>query len=154
MTLKAIKTALITLMKTAYSSDDYKYYSMAVTEGYTRPCIFTDIQIDGSEALGYNTYHHRGHFDIEFLQKVIDEGAALDFFDAMKSLFGLYVAVDDRVVKVLGMDYSYSGTGDNVMMISVDLEWTDEITHADLPGADSTMESLEYTQELTIDYEE
>ena len=153
MTLKAIKSAFIALMKTKYPLSAYKYYSMAVVEGYQRPCFFTDIQIDESEPLGRNTYRYRGHFDVELLQKVVDEGQALDCFDTLRNLFGISVKVGDRAIKVLGMDYSYSGTDGNVMMMSVDLEWTDTIAHEAPPGSDVVMETLGYEQKLTIDYE-
>lgn len=128
MTLSEIKKACIGVMKTKYPTSTYKYYSNAVVEKYERPCFFTELNIDQSEPASSGADHFLATFSIEVLQDVVDEAKALEIASTLKKAFGRYVMIKqigepDRAVKVKSFESEFSGTEDNIPIISVTLEW-------------------------------
>lgn len=131
MTLTDIKKKCLQIMKVHYPTSQYKYYSNAVVESFIRPCFFTEISIEQSESLSSDAERYRGMFSIEILQDVIDETKALEIGTTLRKDFGRYFMVTpadgsgQRAVKVVGYDFDFVGTDNNVPVITIDLEWTD-----------------------------
>jgi hypothetical protein len=130
MTLSEIKKACIAVMQTKYATNQYKYYSNTVVEKYVRPCFFTELNIDQSEPASSGSDHFLATFSIEILQDILNEAQALEIATTLRKAFGRYVLVPqtdqpDRAVDVRGYDFDYSGTEDNIPVISVMLEWYD-----------------------------
>lgn len=55
MTLLEVKKGLLARMKEAFPTSKYKYYSMAVSEGFQRPCFFTQLKPTDTSPRNYNT---------------------------------------------------------------------------------------------------
>ena len=53
----------------------------------------------------------------------------LDVIQKLRDLFGLYVKIGDRAVKILDYDYEFSGKEKNIAEITVDVGWMDRIEH-------------------------
>lgn len=134
MTLADIKKSCLGIMKRSYPPTEYRYYSNAVVESFVRPCFFTEITINQSDVASSGAEHFLGSFSIEILQDVIDEAGALEIATTLKAAFGRYFMVtlgdttEERTVRVIGYDYDFVGTENNVPVITVDLEWYDCVT--------------------------
>lgn len=139
MRLTDIKAACIALIQTAYPSTEYRYYSSAVVEQYTRPCFFTDLFVDPAEPASQSVRHNSGTFQIEFLQDRIDEYAALRFVERVRDLFGFAVKVGDRYVKVLESEYDYDGADENVATVTFTLDWYDYVRE---PAGEPVMQDV------------
>jgi hypothetical protein len=119
---------------------------MAVREAYERPSFFTLLKPVNMAANNYNTRSNQVMFIINYMQTEIDEAEALEVIEQLRDLFGLYVKVGDRAVKVTAFDFDFVGSEQNIPEITVDLEWHDRIDHdVDLP----VMESAEINKNLT-----
>ena len=130
MTLQEIKKRLLQIMKVHYPTSQYKYYSNAVVESFTRPCFFTELSIDSSEPASTGAEHYRAEFSIEILQDVVDEAKSLEIANTLRTAFGRYIVVtlpsgEKRAVDVVGYGFEFTGTDDNVPVITVMLEWYD-----------------------------
>jgi hypothetical protein len=123
MTFADIKAAFISVMKTKYPT--YKYYSNSVVEKFKRPSFFTELTLDRSEPASSDVHHFLGTFSIEILQDVVDEAAAYNIFTTLQGAFGTSVMVGTRSVKVVGYDFEFAGTEDNIPVITVNLGWYD-----------------------------
>ena len=128
MTLSDIKKACLLVMKTQYPTSTYKYYSNAVVEKFQRPCFFTELNIDHAEPASSGADHIQATFSIEILQDVVDESKALEIADTLRSTFGRYFIVQktgqpDRAVDVIGYEFEFAGTDDNIPVISITLDW-------------------------------
>lgn len=127
MTLTELKAALIKLLKTKYP--DFKYYSTSVMENYTRPCFFTQIKPVEADITNYNTRSNRVVFYVTYLAKKSDEAETLQMVDDIRDLFGLYVQVGERAVRVESYDWDFIGDDRNIPDISIGLYWYDRIEH-------------------------
>ena len=130
ITLLDIKKKCLEIMKQHYPTTTYKYYSNAVVESFERPCFFTEISIDSTDAASSDSEHYSGQFSIEILQDVIDESACLEMANTLRAAFGRYFMVDvgegkQRAIKVKAYDFDFVGTDNNVPVITIDLEWFD-----------------------------
>lgn len=129
MTLAEIKKGLLGRMMTVFPSDEYKYYSMSVVEGFTRPCFFTQLKPVETEPQNFNTRNNVLTFYITYFQKEVDEMDMLEKIDQIRSLFELSVKIGHRSVKVNNFEWDYVGTDRNVAEISFDIQWMDRIKH-------------------------
>lgn len=145
MTLKELKAGLLALLQTKYPADRYHYYSMAVVEGYERPCFFTQIKPVTADPSNYNSRLNQATLYINILQEEVNEAKMLDMIYDIRELFGLYVSIGDRAVDVTGFDWDFVGTDRNIPELSIDLEWMDVIEHR---VTESVMESVDFTTEL------
>lgn len=136
MTLSDIKKACLLVMKTKYPTSTYKYYSNAVVEKFQRPCFFTELTIDRCEPASSKADRIQADFSIEILQDVVDEAKALEIAQTLRTAFGRYFIVQktgesDRAIDVIGYDFEFAGTEDNVPIITVNLEWFDGIENTE-----------------------
>jgi hypothetical protein len=145
MTLKELKAGLLARLQTKYPADQYHYYSMAVVEGYERPCFFTQVKPTLSDPENRSSRKNQVTLYINFLQKEVNEAEMLDMIEGIRDLFGLYVQINDRAVDVTGFDWDFVGTDRNIPELSVDLEWMDNIGHED---TEPTIESVQTTTEM------
>lgn len=129
MTLIELKSGLNQLLQRQFPKPKYKYYSMAVIEGYDRPCFFTQIRPVDISPANYNTRHCQVMFYITYLQEQANETEILDFIQIMENLFGLAVQIGTQSVNVLDFGWNYVGTDRNIPEIAVELEWMDKIEH-------------------------
>lgn len=129
MTIAEVKKGLLLKMQEAFPKETYKYYAMEVKEGFTRPSFFTQLKPVSMEPCNYNSRSSQAAFYITYFQKTIDEAEALDVIQKLRDLFGLYVKIGDRAVKILDYDYEFSGKEKNIAEITVDIEWMDCIPH-------------------------
>lgn len=129
MTISELKKGLLEKMQSIFPKEKYKYYSMAVVEGYKRPSFFTSIKPVRMEPVNYNSRTNVVTLYINYMQSHVDEAEALDVIQKLKDLFGLSVKINDRHVDVIGFDYDFIGTEQNIPEISIDLEWMDRIEH-------------------------
>lgn len=116
-------------MQIKYPTTKYKYYSMAVVEGYDRPCFFTQIRPINTSPVNYNTCHHQVVFYITILQKQVDEEEMLRMIQEIQDLFGLNVKIGEKSLNVTDFDWQYAGTDRNVPEVSIELEWLEKIVH-------------------------
>ena len=146
MTIKEVKVGLNALLASKYP--DIKLYSKAVVEGYKTPCFFTQIQPITMDNRSRTTRYNYVSFDIEYIQKELDEADILDKVQEIRELFGLYVKIGDRAIDVLDFDFDYVGTDRNILEISLELEWFEEIKHE---NSEETMISLVFSKEMEED---
>ena len=109
MTLIELKARLIALLQSKYPTKKYKYYSMAV--------------------VNFNSRKNRVLFYITIMQEKTNEAEILEMIQSIRDLFGLYVKIGDRAVKVENFDWSYTGTYRNIPEISIELQWFERIEH-------------------------
>lgn len=129
MTLAEIKKGLLGRMMSIFPSDQYKYYSMDVVEGFDRPCFFTQLKPVDTDPQNYNSRNNILTFYITYFQQEVDEVDMLDKIDQLRDLFGLAVVIGDRAVKVSGFEWDFVGSDRNVAEIQVDIQWADKIRH-------------------------
>lgn len=121
------------------------YYSMAVTEDYDRPCFFTQVKPVDMSPANYNAVKKQVLFYITYLQSEVDEAEIYRVIDTVRDLFGLYIIVGGRAVKVGAFDYDFIGSDRNVAEISIELSWHDRIVRDE---EYDIMETLELDQGL------
>lgn len=131
MTILEAKKMLIDVIKTVYPASQYKYYSMAVVEGYERPCFFTQLKIIENQPSNYNSRRIRANFYIDYMQKEVDEADYLEVAESLQEAFGLYVKNENGVIYVGDVNWQYVGSERNVIEISVEVEWGVPIIHED-----------------------
>ena len=124
-----MKKGLNELLQTRYPKSKYKYYSMAVVEGYDRPCFFTQIKPVDASPVNYNSRHNQVVFYITILQKQVDEEEILQMIQDIRDLFGLNVKIGEKSLNVTDFDWQYAGTDRNIPEISIELEWLEKIDH-------------------------
>ena len=149
MTFSDIKSALISVMKTKYPANTYKYYSNSVVEHFQRPCFFTELTLDRSEVASSDSQHFLGTFSIEILQKKVDEAEAMTIASTLQGAFGTSVMVgqnNPRAVKVTGYDFEFAGTEENIPVITVNLEWYDQLPKT--PDTSPMMEAFDLDLEM------
>lgn len=129
MTIKELKTGIINLLKTKYPTTKYKYYSMAVVENYSRPCFFTQIKPLEMKPENYNSRKNAVVFYITAMPEITKEEELLDMIQTVRDLFGMFVRIGDRAIKVTDFDWNYIGTYRNIPEISIELQWLDRIEH-------------------------
>ena len=129
MTILEVKKGLLDKMKTIFPDDKFAYYGMDVTEGYKRPCFFTQIKPVEISPFNYNSKKIQATLYIDYMQKTIDEVDALSVIQQLEDLFGLSVKINDRAVYINGFDWDFVGTNKNITEITVDLEWHVRISH-------------------------
>lgn len=134
MTLIDVKKSLIALLKTLYSDNSFNYYASDVVEGYHRPCFFTKLVVNQCSPVNFNTNKVEASFHIAYLQDFIDETDIFNFVNNVTNLFGLYVCVDssdgDKCITVTNSEWDLTGSEDNVLELSFDLEWFEDIDHS------------------------
>jgi hypothetical protein len=143
LTIKEVKAGLNALLASKYP--DIKLYSKAVVEGYKRPCFFTQLQPITMGNRTRTTRYNLVSFHIEYIQEELDEADILDKVQEIRELFGLYVKIDDRAIDVVDFDFDYVGTDRNILELSLELEWLDEIKHE---SNEETMVSLVFSKEM------
>lgn len=143
-----VKKGLLKRMQEDFPKNKYKYYSMAVTENFQRPCFFTQLKPYDMSPANYNSRTIKATFYIDYLQEVADEADALEAIDKIIESFGLGVKIGDRFVDVISTNYDFIGTDRNIPEISIDIEWNVEINHKeDLP----MIETAEINKEIMED---
>ena len=140
MTLAELKKGLLSHMMTIFPKDRYKYYSMDVIEGYDRPCFFTQLKPVDTAPHNYNSRNNVLTFDINYFSEEVDELEMLTVVDQLRDLFGLAVKIGDRAVKVDNFEWDFVGTDRNILEVSIDVQWSDKIEHAE---TDDIVESVE-----------
>ena len=145
MNLKELKAGIVSLMKSKYPSDKYKYYQKVVFEGYTRPSFSLKLTPISVTSQTTNVLEKSYALNITYFQPILDEEDMLDKIDGIQELFGNYIKIGDRAVDVTDYDYEYLGTDRNIIEISVSLEWFDRIINAD---DQPVMDDLDLTTKL------
>ena len=118
MTLLEVKKGLLAKMKEAFPASKYKYYSTAVSEGFQRPCFFTQLKPTDTSPRNYNSRNMQATLYITFFQRSVDEAESLEVIQKIQDIFGLYVKIDNRVIHVT-----------NIPEIRLDLYWGETIEH-------------------------
>ena len=129
MTLLEVKKGLLAKMKEAFPASKYKYYSTAVSEGFQRPCFFTQLKPTDTSPRNYNTRNMQATLYINFLQESADEAESLAVIQKTQDIFGLYVRIDKRIIHVINMDWDFIGKENNIPEIRIDLLWGEKIEH-------------------------
>ena len=129
MTLIEVRKGLNNLLSTIFPKSEYRYYGADVTEGYQRPCFFTQLQPVQMRAENYNTYFNQVTFYINYIQEEVNEADMLKKAEAIRELFQIYVKIGDRALDVTSFEFDFTGTEKNILEISIDLEWMDHIEH-------------------------
>ena len=78
MTLLEVKKGLLAKMKEAFPASKYKYYSTAVSEGFQRPCFFTQLKPTDTSPRNYNSRNMQATLYITFFQRSVDEAESLE----------------------------------------------------------------------------
>lgn len=129
MTLLEVKKGLLAKMKEAFPASKYKYYSTAVSEGFQRPCFFTQLKPTDTSPRNYNSRNMQATLYITFFQRSVDEAESLEVIQKIQDIFGLYVKIDNRVIHVTNMDWDFIGKENNIPEIRIDLLWGEAIEH-------------------------
>lgn len=121
---------------------------MAVTENFQRPCFFTQLKPYEMSPTNYNSRAIKATFYIDYFQETADEAEALEVIDKLIETFDLGVQIDDRFVDVISTNYDFIGSDKNVPEISIDIEWSNKISHEeDLPMMESAKINKEIMEE-------
>lgn len=129
MTLLEVKKGLLAKMKEAFPASKYKYYSTAVSEGFQRPCFFTQLKPTDTSTRNYNSRNMQATLYITFFQRSVDEAESLEIIQKIQDIFGLYVKINNRVIHVTNMDWDFIGKENNIPEIRIDLLWGEKIEH-------------------------
>lgn len=127
MTLKEIKKAVSTALKTKYP--DMKVYGADTVEGYDRPSFFVYVLQTFSEKT-MNGTHKNVEIEIDFIQKSPDESEAMDFFTAMEELFQYKLQVGYRKLTTDNMNCTFEGAYKSIPVCTFDVEFWDRIKRA------------------------
>lgn len=128
MTLKNIKKAVNTALKEKFP--DHKIYGADTVEGYTRPSFFVYVTQTFSESTK-NMIHKNVEIEIDFIQISSNEAEAMNFFSAMENIFGQKLKVGERFLNTSEHTLDFQGENANIPVFSFDVEFWDEIKHAD-----------------------
>ena len=155
MTYSEVKAGLNAKLQTIFPmvTEDplvqtYEYYGLEVVEGYTRPCFFTRLETGESRPINKYALYHRLTYSILYLPAEINEIDIMQKVDEIRNLFelGCYIqtATETRYVDCVGFDWGYGGAEQDILEISIEIEYQTNITK---PGSDELM------QEVTVKYD-
>lgn len=125
ITLIDVKKAIITLLKTKYPN--HNYYSIDKIESLERPAIITSVRPLEATHINYNTNKNLINVDILLFQDIISEEDCLIFIEAIRELFGLDFQCNDRRIKCTDYDYDFEGKNDNVLQVTITMEYYNKI---------------------------
>lgn len=137
ITLVSIKKAINNVLETSFPT--LKLYASEITEGFTRPCIFTQII---PVSFNYDTVHFSSNklmVVINYFSKKQTDLENIKMYDDLKRAFGMTIKVNHR--SFLLQDIK-SDTADGVLQFKFDLNFYD--------GVEITKEDYEQAQELSI----
>ena len=128
ITSKDIKTALISLMKKEYSTEQYKYYSgLEVIEGYSKPSFFTELDLISTKMINRNIRKYSYMFSIEFFTPKADEVNMLEMQDKLTEIFELGFSINERFIVPENVETSFSGKENNILNVEFTFEFFQEI---------------------------
>lgn len=127
-----LKKAIIDLLKQKFSQQ-YKYYGMEVTEGYSKPSFFVDIRLINEtdetanlirkEYQTYITYFSKKVSEVDNLNKVEEVRQLLRCTDKKKRKRDMTIKVKDRYIKVDNYHFGYIGEANNILQIVFDFSF-------------------------------
>ena len=143
--LLQLKKRLLELMKKEFPADEYKYYGIEVMQGYEVPAFFTELKPVTIEAVNHNITRNVYTFYIDYFQSEVDEIDIFEKVEVLKSAFGNYIMVGDRAIDVSNFSHDYIGQDNDILEISLDLEWSENIMK---PKTEPVMESVTINTEM------
>jgi len=143
--LLQLKKRLLELMKKEFPADEYKYYGIEVMQGYEVPAFFTELKPVTIEAVNHNITRNVYTFYIDYFQSEVDEIDIFEKVEVLKSVFGNYIMVGDRAIDVSNFSHDYIGQDNDILEISLDLEWSENIMK---PKTEPVMESVTINTEM------
>ena len=141
-----VKKVVNELLKGRYPPPGYKIYGKEIQEGYTAPCFFTEIIDKGSRAETRN--FARGGFAVKitYFQTEKNELDQLEKVDEIKDLFGLVFCVGNRKLTVGEFSHDYIGEYQDILQISVDIDYKENTSTEDTTGIVATEIGINLTQ--------
>ncbi len=137
ITLVDIKKSINQVLKNNFP--DCKLYAGEVTEGYVRPCFFTQVFLISSNNDTINYISNKLMIVINFFSKNQTELENLKIADELKLAFGMTLKVNDRYLKLENIRTEIS---DGVLQFKFDLNFFD--------GVEITKEEYEIMKELNM----
>lgn len=110
---------------------EMKIYGNDSSEGLERPCFYTEIV---PYTLNYETVNlvlQRCGFKISVFERKTDEAFQLSVFAKIRKAFGMKLPVEGRKLQISDVDFDSTGADNDVMQVTLTIEWYDSIAEAE-----------------------
>ena len=142
MTLSELLKGCNEALQAVFPIEEYGYYGVDITEGYTAPCFFVQKKpsvspvnrcIKNNEVTVY----------IDYFQTHTDE---VDLFEKADKIFDKSVKIGDRYVHVEDVSFDYVGKDRNILQATIELQYHTAIK-PDITQPLMTEVSMNYNKE-------
>lgn len=113
------------LLKQKYK--DIKRYCNDVKGGFEKPSFFVSIITRANKNESINFKFKQYSIVITYFQKNKDEIDNLKKISEIEELFGNCIEVKDRYVRVTDLESDFAGEENNILQVTIDIEFYDEI---------------------------
>lgn len=122
MTLSELLKGCNEALQTVFPIEEYGYYGVDITEGYTAPCFFVQIKPSVSPVNRYIKNNEVTVY-IDYFQTHTDEVDLFEKADKINEIFDRSVKIGDRYVHVEDVSFDYVGKDRNILQATVDLQY-------------------------------
>ncbi len=124
-----IRVSAFGLLRQAYPK--YKVYGNEVKECFSKPSFFVSVMpvANSNESVNFKFYSYS--IIITYFQAKADEIDSLNKVAEIEKLFGYQMPVKDRLINVTDCGYDFAGEHKNILQITVDIEFYDDIDKKD-----------------------
>lgn len=119
------------LLFSKYPKDKYKIYGHEVVEGFDTPSFFVDLVPRAISNESVNFTKNAYTIMITYFQPKANEIDNLIKADEIKMLFGYKLTINDRKIPITDFTYDFAGKNRNVLQISVDIEYLEDVEKVD-----------------------
>jgi hypothetical protein len=126
-----------------YKYPTYNVCGHNVAEGFKKPCFFADVRLTSASQETVNYLRYVYGIQITYFPVKIDEIDNLTKADEIRELFGYHIVVCSRGLMITDYDYEFVGEKTNILQISIDIEFYDDVEKVE---THETMKTLEFNE--------
>lgn len=111
-------------------SDKYQkinIYGKEVKEEFDRPAFFVSFNPISIENQSVNFRYKKYDIQIVYFQENADEIDNMEKVNEIENLFGNAIKVNDRYIHVIEIDHEYIGEDDDILQVSITIEFFDDV---------------------------
>lgn len=133
------------LLQTRYGGK-IPVYGREVSDGFKMPAFFTEVVSNGFTYGSKNLAELECAFKITYFQAEVDDVDQAKKVEEFRKLFGKYLIVGKRKIKVLDLETNYVGERNNILQVTINFQtvFIDVSEKHDL----EIMESLEVNEHV------
>lgn len=142
--LTDIYKSVNTLLKSKYGTT-IKIYGHEVTEGFIKPSFFTSLIPVTNSNDSINFKSKAFTVMITYFQSIANEIDNLQKADEIISLFGYFLTINGRKIRVTDADYEFIGENNNILQVSIEIEYLESNERTE---TNQIMQTLNMNEEM------